>query len=37
VASILRDAGAPHVVVAHAPAENAVLEALDCALRPLSR
>jgi uroporphyrinogen-III synthase len=37
VASILRDAGAPHVVVATAPAENAVLEALDCALQPLSR
>jgi uroporphyrinogen-III synthase len=37
VASILRDAGAPHVVVARAPAENAVFEAHDCALRPLSR
>jgi uroporphyrinogen-III synthase len=37
VASILRDAGAPHVVVAGAPAEDAVLEALHCALQPLSR
>jgi uroporphyrinogen-III synthase len=37
VASILRDAGAPHVVVASAPAENAVLEALDGALQPLPR
>ncbi|WP_319798067.1 uroporphyrinogen-III synthase [Nitrobacter sp.] len=37
VASILRDAGAPYVVVASAPAENAVLEALDGALQPLSR
>ena len=37
VASILREAGAPHVAVASNPAENAVLEALDCALQPLSR
>jgi len=37
VASILRDAGAPQVVVARAPAENAVLEALDGALQPSSR
>jgi uroporphyrinogen-III synthase len=37
VASILRDAGASQVVVASAPAENAVLEALNCALQPSSR
>lgn len=37
VASILRDAGASHVVEARAPAEEAVLEALDCALRSLSQ
>lgn len=37
VASVLRDAGAPHVVEASAPAEEAVLEALDCALRPASQ
>jgi uroporphyrinogen-III synthase len=37
VASILRDAGAPHVAAASAPAENAVLEALDGVLQPSSR
>lgn len=37
VASILRDAGAPHVVVARAPAENAVFEVLDRVLQPVSR
>jgi uroporphyrinogen-III synthase len=37
VASILRDAGASHVVEARAPTEDAVLEALDCALRPPSQ
>lgn len=37
VASILRDAGAPHVVEASAPAEKAVLEALNCALRSPSQ
>jgi uroporphyrinogen-III synthase len=37
VASILRDAGAPHVVVARASAENAVFEVLDRVLQPVSR
>ena len=33
VASIVRDAGASHVLVARIPDENALFEALDCALR----
>ena len=37
VASILRDAGAPHVVVARAPAENAVFEVLDRVLQSVAR
>ena len=37
VASIVRDAGATQVAVARAPDETALFEALDRALRPLSR
>lgn len=37
VASIVRDAGAAHVVAARSPNENALFEVLDRALRPLSR
>ena len=37
VAAVLRDAGAPSVAVARAPDESALFEALDRALRPLSR
>jgi uroporphyrinogen-III synthase len=37
VAAIVRDAGAPQVMVARSPDENALLETLDRALRPLSR
>jgi uroporphyrinogen-III synthase len=33
VASVVRDAGASHVVVARIPDENAIFEALDRALR----
>jgi len=34
VASIVRDAGAPQVMVARSPDENALFETLDRALRP---
>jgi uroporphyrinogen-III synthase len=37
VASVVRDAGASQVTVAASPDENALFEALDRALRPLSR
>jgi uroporphyrinogen-III synthase len=37
VASVIRDAGAMQVMVAASPDENGVLEALDRALRPVSR
>jgi uroporphyrinogen-III synthase len=37
VASIVRDAGAPQVMVARTPDEKALFEALDRALSPLSR
>ena len=37
VAAVLRDGGAPSVAVARAPDESALFEALDRALRPLSR
>jgi uroporphyrinogen-III synthase len=34
VASVVRDAGAPQVMVARSPDENALFETLDRALRP---
>lgn len=37
VASVVRDAGATHVMVAGSPDENALFAALDRALRPVSR
>ena len=37
VASVVRDAGAPQVTVAASPDENTLFEALDRALRPVSR
>jgi uroporphyrinogen-III synthase len=37
VASVIRDAGATQVMVAASPHENALFEALDRALRPVSR
>jgi uroporphyrinogen-III synthase len=37
VAAVVRDAGASQVVVAASPAENALFEAVDRALRPVSR
>jgi uroporphyrinogen-III synthase len=37
VASVVRDAGASHVMVAALPHENALFEVLDRALRPVSR
>jgi uroporphyrinogen-III synthase len=37
VATVLREAGTPHVAVAATPDENALLDVLDRALQPLSR
>ncbi len=37
VAAIVRDAGAPHVMVAQSPDENALFETLSRALQPISR
>jgi uroporphyrinogen-III synthase len=37
VAAIVRDAGAPHVMVARSPDENALFETLSRALQPISR
>jgi uroporphyrinogen-III synthase len=37
VAAIVRDAGAPHVMVAQSPDENALFETLGRALQPISR